>query len=156
MTDKHWSETARYAALIAGIACLAWLLPATRALVAPLVIAALLAYALMPAVTFLTARTKLGRGAAVTLVYLLFLAVLIAVLVTFVPVVVDQAKRLSFELQSVRTQLERASTGRVVSLGVDLPLEEFLEHFLVSQFVWLTYPSISTIMMPITRLALPG
>ena len=95
----------------------------------PLMIAALLAYVLMPAVTLLTARTKLGRRTAVALVYLLFLAILIAVLVAFVPVVVNQAKRLSLELQSARMQLERASTGRVVFLGMDLPLDEFLDEY---------------------------
>jgi predicted PurR-regulated permease PerM len=63
MTNKHWSETARYAALIAVIVGLVWLLSAARALVAPLVIAALLAYALMPAVSFLSARTRLARVA---------------------------------------------------------------------------------------------
>jgi len=129
MMNKHWSETARYVALVAVLAGLVWLLSAARALVAPLVIAALLAYALMPGVTFLTTRTNLGRGAAVTLVYLLFLAVLIAVLVAFVPVVVNQAKRLSLELHSVRTQLERAATGRVVFLGIDVPLDEFLDEY---------------------------
>ncbi len=129
MMNRHWSEAARYVALVAVCACLAWLLSAARALVAPLVIAALLAYALMPGVTFLTARTKLGRRAAVPLVYLLFLAVLIAVLVAFVPLVVNQAKRLSLELHSVRTQLERAATGQVVFLGMDLPLDEFLDEY---------------------------
>jgi predicted PurR-regulated permease PerM len=127
--NKHWSETARYVALVAVLAGLVWLLSAVRALVAPLVVAALLAYALMPGVTFLTARTRLGRRAAVILVYVLFLAVLIAVLVALVPIVIKQARMLSLELLIVRTKMERAAAGRVLFLGIDVPVGEFLDEY---------------------------
>jgi predicted PurR-regulated permease PerM len=94
-----------------------------------LVVAALLAYALMPGVTFLTTRTRLGRRAALILVYVLFLAVLIAVLVALAPIVIKQAKMLSLELIIVRTKLERAAADQVQILGIDVPVEEFLDEY---------------------------
>jgi predicted PurR-regulated permease PerM len=126
--DRNWSKTTRYLALISIIAGLVWLLFAARMLIGPLVIAALLAYALYPAVTFLTTRAKLGRNLSVALIYLLFLTILITVIILFVPIVVTQAKRLSLELQNVRTYLESDAIASVTILELDLPLDDWLEE----------------------------
>jgi predicted PurR-regulated permease PerM len=105
---------------------LVWLLFAVRALIGSLVIAALLAYVLNPAVTLITNWTKLSHNLSASLVYLLFLAVLVALLVIFVPVVIRQARSLSLELQAIGLQLEGALVSPVTFLGFDLPLDELL------------------------------
>jgi predicted PurR-regulated permease PerM len=108
IVNKGWSRTTCYLVLIVVLTGLAWLLFAVRALLGPLVIAALLAYVLNPAVPLITTHTKLSHRLSVSLVYLLFLGVLVALLVIFVPVVVSQAKSLSLELQGIEVQLEDA------------------------------------------------
>lgn len=129
MMEKEWSKAARYFVLTMACVSLAWLLISARSLVGPLIIAALLAYALYPAVTFITARTNLRRVVVVNLVYVLFLIVLITVLVVFVPVAVSQVTRLSIELQSIRIRLENLSATPATFLGLDVPFDEFLAEF---------------------------
>jgi predicted PurR-regulated permease PerM len=124
--NEGWSRTTRYLALIIVLTGLALLLFAVRALIGPLVIAALLAYLLNPAVTLITTRTKLSHHLSVSLVYLLFLAALVALLVVFVPVVIHQAKSLALELQDIKVQLEDALISPVTFLGFDLSLNELL------------------------------
>jgi predicted PurR-regulated permease PerM len=124
--NQGWSRTTRYLALIIVLTGLAWLLFAVRALIGPLVLAALLAYVLNPAVTLITTRTKLSHRLSVSLVYILFLAALAAISFLFVPVVVNQAKRLSLELQNIEAQLENAWASPVTFLGFDLSLDELL------------------------------
>jgi predicted PurR-regulated permease PerM len=124
--NQGWSRTTRYLALIIVLTSLIWLLLAVRALIGPLVIAALLAYVLNPAVTLITTRTKLSHRLSVSLVYILFLATLAVISFLFVPVVVNQAKRLSLELQNIEVQLEDAWASPVTFLGFDLSLDELL------------------------------
>jgi len=124
--NEGWRRTTRYLALIIVVTGLVWLLFAVRALIGPLVIAALLAYVLNPAVTLITTRTKLSHRLSVSLVYILFLAALAVISFLFVPVVVNQAKRLSLELQNIEVQLEDAWASPVTLLGFDLSLDELL------------------------------
>jgi len=124
--NEGWSRATRYLALIIVLTGLVCLLFAVRALIGPLVIAALLAYVLNPAVTLITSRTKLSQNLSASLVYLLFLAVLVAILVIFVPVVISQAKSLSLELQGIKVQLEDVLASPITFLGFDLPLDELL------------------------------
>ena len=126
IVNEGWSRTTCYLVLIIVLTGLAWLLFAVRALIGPLVIAALLAYVLNPAVMLITTRTKLSHRLSVSLVYLLFLAVLVALLVIFVPVVINQAESLSLELQGIKVQLEDALASPITFLGFDLSLDELL------------------------------
>jgi predicted PurR-regulated permease PerM len=126
IVNEGWNRTTRYLVLIIVLTSLVWLLFTVRALIGPLVIAALLAYVLNPAVTLITSRTKLSHNLSASLVYLLFLAILVAVLVIFVPVVIQQAKSLSLELQGIKVQLEDALAGPVTFLGFDLSLDKLL------------------------------
>jgi predicted PurR-regulated permease PerM len=105
---------------------LVWLLFAIRALIGPLVIAASLAYVLNPAVALITNRTKLSHNWSASVVYLLFLAVLVALLIIFVPVVISQAKSLAIELQGIKVQLEDALARPVTFLGFDLSFDDLL------------------------------
>jgi predicted PurR-regulated permease PerM len=124
--NQGWSRTIRYLALVVVLMSLVWLLSAAQALIGPLVIAALLAYVLNPAVTLIETRARLRHNASVSLVFFLFLAVLVAILVIFVPLVANQAKRVALELQIVKVRLEEALVTPVTFLGFELPLDEIM------------------------------
>jgi predicted PurR-regulated permease PerM len=124
--NQGWSRTIRYLALVVALVGLVWLLFAIRALMGPLIMAALLAYVLNPAVTLIRTRTRLRHGVSASLVYCLFLAVLVVILVIFVPVVVNQARRVALELQVVKVRLEDALLSPVTFLGFELALDELL------------------------------
>jgi predicted PurR-regulated permease PerM len=127
--SQSWNRATHYLALIIVLMGSFWLLSAARALIGPLVIAALLAYVLDPAVTLIKTRTKLRHSVSVSLVFFLFLAVLVAILVIFVPVVANQAKRVALELQIVKVRLEEALISPVTFLDFELPLDELLLEF---------------------------
>jgi predicted PurR-regulated permease PerM len=124
--NQGWSRTIRYLASVVVLVGLVWLLSAAQALIGPLVIAALLAYVLNPAVTLIETRARLRHNASVSLVFFLFLAVLVAILVIFVPLVANQAKRVALELQIVKVRLEEALVTPVTFLGFELPLDEIM------------------------------
>ena len=69
--DQQWSQNARLMALLLSIVGVGLLAYTARALVGPLVIAALLAYVLNPIVTFVNERTRLPRSIVVSLLYVL-------------------------------------------------------------------------------------
>lgn len=127
--NEGWSGATRYLALIIVLTGLIWLMTAVRALVGPLIIAALLAYVLNPAVMLVATHSKLSHKSSASLVYLLLLAGLVVILFIFVPVVIDQAKNLSLELQGVRGQLEDLLDRPVTFLGFELSLAETLAEF---------------------------
>jgi predicted PurR-regulated permease PerM len=124
--NQGWSRTIRYLTLVVALVGLVWLLLAIRALMGPLVMAALLAYVLNPAVTLIKTRTRLRHGVSVSLVYFLFLAALVVTLVIFVPMVVNQARRVALELQVVKVRLEDALVSPVTFLGLELAPDELL------------------------------
>jgi predicted PurR-regulated permease PerM len=124
--NQGWSRTIRYLILVLVLVGLVWLLFAVRALIGPLIIAALLAYVLNPAVTLIKSRTKLRHHVSVSVVYSLFLAVLAAILLILAPVVAKQAKRVALELRVVKVQLEDALVSPVTFLDFELPLDELL------------------------------
>jgi predicted PurR-regulated permease PerM len=122
MMSSLWGKQMPYLALSAAVTALFWLLFAVRALVGPLIIAAILAYVLYPAVTWVKARTRLGQGASASLVYALFLVSLTVVPLALGPRVLQQAKSLSLELQQIALRMEDSLDSSVTILGIDLSL----------------------------------
>jgi len=121
--SKTWSRTNRYYVLTLIIAIGIWFLVVARELVGPLVVAALLAYVLNPAVAFVNGRTKLPRKWVVPLVYLVSLSILITLAVIFAPIIPEQTARLIRELQTIIVELETGLLIQPISLfGFELPL----------------------------------
>ncbi|MEW6716969.1 MAG: AI-2E family transporter [Chloroflexota bacterium] len=90
-----------YGVIILGVVCALFTF---RELISPMVIAFLLAYLLYPGVNQITRRTRLSRNQAVVLVYIGFLVLFVVLMVYFVPLVLDQASLLSYELAFLRTR----------------------------------------------------
>ncbi len=131
-----WSSGTRILFFALLAVCGAWLLYGARALVAPLGVAALLAYVLYPAVLFVKRRARAGNRAAATVVYVLFLTALAAALVLLAPLVVRQLARISVELQLLRELLAAEAPPVFAPFGLEIPLDEILEELeaLASQF----------------------
>lgn len=65
-----------------------------RSLLIPIIMAMVLAYVVLPIVDFLHQRTRLNRAMAVALVYLVIVAILIAIPVTTIPQLINQGNNL--------------------------------------------------------------
>lgn len=106
------------------LATLAWLLYLYSPLIAPLVIAALLAYLLNPLVGWFKARLKLSQTWVAALVFIAFLLLAALALTYLVPLVVRQARLLSSQLDAIQVQLALLGNQLSDLTGFQLPLEQ--------------------------------
>jgi len=121
--SKSWSTTTRYFVLILALGGLLWLAVSARDLIGPLAISALLAYVLNPLVNRVSSRSRLTRQTVVLLVYVLFLAALIAVGALIAPELPDQITKLVEQLETITIQVESLVTTPIVFFSVPIHLE---------------------------------
>lgn len=124
--DHSWSKTSRYFLLSLTLIGVIWFVAAARALIGPLVISALLAYVLNPAVILFTEKAKFPRKWVVLIVYLASLAILVTLAVIFAPIIPDQITNLVQELQRIIIQLEEPLAQPIQFLGFQIPLDSLL------------------------------
>jgi predicted PurR-regulated permease PerM len=124
MTER-WSTTARIVVLVSVLAGLTWFVSVAGPLIGPLTIAALLAYALSPAVTLVKAKTGWSQRRVVGVVYMVFLTIVVAAPATAVPFAVEQTRALLAELDRVRLQLVELVESQVTVGGFVLPLRDW-------------------------------
>ena len=124
MKTRQWSMTTRAVVIIVCLVLLAIFAYEIRPLIAPLVLAGLLAYTLNLAVRVLTRRTPLSRKWAVNLVYFVLIAVIIATPSTLVPIVVSQWQTLSAQLQAAGQEIQEFIESPLVIAGRELPLDQ--------------------------------
>ena len=94
-TSPPWNTTTKALVALVSITLLALLFWRFTSLLQPLVIAAILAYLLNPLISLLTARSRLGRGGATVIVYLVLLVLLMGGITALGLVTVDQAGKLA-------------------------------------------------------------
>ena len=123
-----WSRTSRYFLLTLVLAILVWFIVAARALIGPLVISALLAYVLNPAVVFFNKKAKLPRKWVVLFVYLVSLAIIITLAVVFAPIIPDQVASLITELQKILIQIEEPLSQPIAFFGFQLTFDNLLAN----------------------------
>ena len=72
---------------------------------APLIVAVIIAYLLNPIVNWLTRRTPLKRNFAAAIVYICFLLILILIPSLGTPIIVQQVRQLDIDVQSLADQI---------------------------------------------------
>ncbi len=126
MTTHSWSRSARYFSLTLVLAGLIWFIIAARALIGPLLISALLAYVLNPAVVFFNKKAKLPRKWVVLVVYLASIAIIVTLVIIFAPIIPAQVTSLVEELQRILIQIEQPLARPVQFLGLQISLENLI------------------------------
>lgn len=127
--SKSWSLTTRYFVLILLLGALLWLAIEARALLGPLAISALIAYALHPLVNSISRRSHLSQQMVVLLVYVLFLATLIAIVAIVAPILPVQIARLAEQLESITLQVESVLARPLVVFSFEIPLNALLSSW---------------------------
>ena len=108
VSGTPWSIPTRYLILSIVILLLAALIYYARTIIGPLVIAALVAYVLNPAVTLVMRHTRLKkRQLAVPLVYVVFWLALAAIPAMLTPTIIAQISGISDDLVGLQGTLER-------------------------------------------------
>jgi len=123
---ERWSGSFRNLVLVGSGLLLLGLLWYARELISPLIIAALLAYVLNPAVDVLTRQTRLSRRVSVILVYWTSLALVIAIVAVLIPALLSEARTLAFDLQRIVAQLRIILARPVLIFGWVLRLDSLL------------------------------
>ncbi|HEX8990347.1 MAG TPA: AI-2E family transporter [Anaerolineales bacterium] len=123
---RSWDTPFRYIVLATFLVLSVALLWYARAILQPLLGAAIIAYVLSPGADLLMRRFHLSRKTAAMLVYFATLAVLLLLVGTLVPVMLDQVNSVRTDLQSALTDLQTwlASPIQFGLLRLDLRLLE--------------------------------
>jgi predicted PurR-regulated permease PerM len=114
--SPNWSTSTKYIVLALVFTAVIVTVNFARPLIGPLVISGLLAFVLSPLVERLAAFRRLKRDTAVVIVYLIFLALLIAIPSAVTPLVIRQFMSLSFDLLAIERQIE-AFLDQTISIG---------------------------------------
>ena len=116
-TSRHrWSSYTKLIVSFGMLAISLYLLYRFRAVIAPLVIAAILAFLLNPIVTFLVKKLRIRRGWATAIVYIVLIGLLSLLPILLVPELVDQITRLGSNFESIIQDVE-GFLGQEISIG---------------------------------------
>ena len=115
-----------YIILLIGIG---WLISTYRVLLGPLVISGLIAYLLYPGVTWLSNRTRIDRRVIVSIVYLIFIAILIFIIFYVAPTIANQFNLLTDQLTRLPDQLDIIQSNLEYYFGFSIPFESFFIEF---------------------------
>ena len=124
--QREWSKESRYLAFGGLIFILVGLVWYFRALISPVLIAALLAYVLYPVVRFLSIRTRLSHRGAVVIVYVLAIILLASTPAIIIPTAVSQIRILSQNLESLIVHYDELLQTTVRFMNWSFTWGEFL------------------------------
>jgi predicted PurR-regulated permease PerM len=131
--SKSWSKTTRYLVLILLLITIVAFAVAAKDLIVPLAISALLAWLLNPAVTLFNNRTKLKRQWAVLIVFLVSLAIIIAIGVALALLAPSQINDIADDVQEIYVvvfqQLEETLSQPVMVMGTELNPQALIDNF---------------------------
>jgi predicted PurR-regulated permease PerM len=116
----RWSTSTKLVVSLLLLALATYLLYRFSVVVAPFVLAVILAFLLNPLVDRLERRLKVPRGLATLLVYLTLIALLILLPALIVPELVDQFQSLNLDLQQMVDGIQQAIGETIVIGGIHL------------------------------------
>ncbi|MBN1218859.1 MAG: AI-2E family transporter [Anaerolineae bacterium] len=107
-TTPKWTPATKWVILVICLILIGLAVWRFSIVLAPLIVAVLIAYILNPVVNWLTARTPLKRGLAAAIVYLIFLFLLALIPTVGTPILVTQIRALNVDVQELTNQLNEA------------------------------------------------
>ncbi len=123
-SSPPWSASTKRAIVIILLAVLALVVYRIRGLVLPLVTAVMLAYLVEPLVKLINQRTRLARGWAIGLVYLVITAVLVSIPVSAISPIVSQVNNFINNLPRFVEQLGDLLQQPIVIAGNEILLDQ--------------------------------
>ncbi len=120
---KHWNLPFRYWLLSVLTILFIGLLWWAREMIGPLIIGALLAFLLNPAIEFLSHHTRMSRSWVATIVLLIGLGGVIALSALLFPILIDEIQVLFVDFQDILAQIQVLLSQPVVILNWELTFE---------------------------------
>ncbi len=112
----RWSLTTKLVLSALALALVLFLVIRFSIVIPPLILAAVLAFVLTPAVDRLQNRLRIRRGLAALAVYVLLIGLIALLLSLLIPPLVDQVQLINLDFQTILSQLT-AAIGTVSLLG---------------------------------------
>jgi predicted PurR-regulated permease PerM len=117
---RSWSRLTRLVVTAVSLTAVFLFIYAARAVIGPLIVAGLIAYALNPAVGWFMRVTKLPRKTAVIPIYLLFLIILTTLPIILIPILIEQGSGLAAELAAFDLRDVALLSALERAVGLDL------------------------------------
>jgi predicted PurR-regulated permease PerM len=125
---QHWSSQTKLVVTLLLFALAVYLLYRFRVVLPPLILALILAYILSPLVQIVERRLGGKRTLATILIYLVMLAILIALPLSIVPPLVDQTTELNLDAQRFLSAVEALLEQRFEVAGQVIDLENLYQQ----------------------------
>jgi predicted PurR-regulated permease PerM len=126
--SKRWSNSTKQLVLTGVVIALIITLYRFRTIVAPTVIAIILAYIINPLVKFIQTRTRLSRTWAVSVLYLVLVIILSLLPAIFVPILVQEVMEVNVDVQEVADGISRFFTRPIVLFNYSLDTRSVYEE----------------------------
>ena len=125
----RWNATIKVVVGVILFVLFALALYAFRALFVPLIIGLIMAYVLKPVVRLIQHTTRLSRGLATGLLYLLLLALAVPVGIVLIPVIIDQINYLQHQVILFTRYLNNISTDAYIEvLSLRLSVQDLVRQ----------------------------
>lgn len=126
MKNNTWQQPLRYAFVFSLLGAVVWFIFVAWPLINALIVSALIAYVLQPAVQALAGRLPIKRVWAVNVVYLIFLSVLALIPVLLTPVVLRQIQGISIDFYAISDEITALLDTEVKVGNLTIPLDNFI------------------------------
>lgn len=132
MSVPKWPPGTKRAVLIACGIAVGLIIWQFSAVLAPLIVAVIIAYLLNPILNWITAHSPLKRGLAAAIVYVTFLICLALIPTIGGPIIVQQVRQLNVGVQTIYEQLNEALDYEITIGEVNISMERITEPFIGS------------------------
>jgi predicted PurR-regulated permease PerM len=123
MPKNPWDNSFRYIVIIVVLVILAAALWYIRDVIQPLITACLLAYLLSPLVNLLSRNSKLSRKQAANIVFFVVLIVLIGLIITVIPSLLEESQKIMNDLNASLDIYQKTLTKPINAFGIPIYLE---------------------------------
>jgi predicted PurR-regulated permease PerM len=123
----EWTPGTKRAILIICLILIALAIWQFSVILAPLVVAVIIAFLLNPLVNWFTARTPLSRGVSAALIYIAFLLILALIPTLGAPLIIQQVRQLDFDVRELNDQLNEAMDYPLSLGGVAVNMAALVE-----------------------------
>jgi predicted PurR-regulated permease PerM len=127
-TAPQWTPATKRIILVICLILIGLAIWQFSIVLAPLVVAVIIAYLLNPPVNWLTIRTPLKRRWAALVIYIGFLLVILVLMPTlFAPLIIQQIRQLDIDVQTIVDQLEEAKDYQMAIAGFRFNMDALVE-----------------------------
>lgn len=123
----RWTPESKRFVFIACVILIALAVWRFSVVLAPLVVAVIIAYLLNPIVNWVSQRSRFRRSIVAAIIYISFLSILILIPTLLAPLLVQQLSNLDFNVQGLSAELDDALGTKIIIAGLEIDIPSLME-----------------------------